>query len=258
MRRLFTEGYGTPALIAVQQDASGRARDLALAYAVGIGAGRAGILETTFQEETETDLFGEQAVLCGGTTELIQAGFETLVAAGYQPEIAYYECLHELKLIVDLIWEGGLAAHALVDLRHGRVRRLHCAARGSSTSTCASEMRAILDEIRSGAFAQSGSRTWTTASQACRRLRAEAAATELETVGAELRSLMRARGRGVPSVDVPVALLGYGTVGAAVHRLLEEQGEEIERATGHRLRVVRALVRDPDKERALRSARRAC
>ena len=108
VRRLFTEGVGTPALIAVEQDASGRARDLALAYAVGIGAGRAGILETTFREETETDLFGEQAVLCGGTTELIRAGFETLVAAGYQPEIAYYECLHELKLIVDLIYEGGL------------------------------------------------------------------------------------------------------------------------------------------------------
>ncbi len=108
VRRLFTEGLGTPALIAVEQDASGRARDLALAYAVGIGAGRAGILETTFREETETDLFGEQAVLCGGTTELIRAGFETLVAAGYQPEIAFYECLHELKLIVDLIWEGGL------------------------------------------------------------------------------------------------------------------------------------------------------
>jgi ketol-acid reductoisomerase len=107
VRRLFTEGFGTPALIAVEQDASGRARDLALAYAVGIGAGRAGILETTFREETETDLFGEQAVLCGGTTELIRAGFETLVAAGYQPEIAYYECLHELKLIVDLFWEGG-------------------------------------------------------------------------------------------------------------------------------------------------------
>ncbi len=108
VRRLFTEGYGTPALIAVHQDASGSARETALAYATGIGAGRAGILETTFKEETETDLFGEQAVLCGGTAELIRAGFETLVAAGYQPEVAYYECLHELKLIVDLIWEGGL------------------------------------------------------------------------------------------------------------------------------------------------------
>ena len=109
MRRLFTEGYGTPALIAVEQDASGNARELALAYAVGIGAGRAGILETTFKEETETDLFGEQAVLCGGTSELVRAGFETLVEAGYAPEIAYYECLHELKLIVDLMYENGLA-----------------------------------------------------------------------------------------------------------------------------------------------------
>jgi ketol-acid reductoisomerase len=103
VRRLFTEGYGTPALIAIHQDASGSARQTALAYATGIGAGRAGILETTFQEETETDLFGEQAVLCGGTAELIRAGFETLVAAGYKPEVAYYECLHELKLIVDLM-----------------------------------------------------------------------------------------------------------------------------------------------------------
>ena len=108
VRRLYEEGYGTPALIAVAQDATGRARDVALAYAAGIGAGRAGIIETTFAEETETDLFGEQSVLCGGLTQLIQAGFETLVAAGYQPEIAYYECVHEVKLIVDLIFEGGI------------------------------------------------------------------------------------------------------------------------------------------------------
>ena len=103
VRRLYTQGLGTPALIAVANDASGRARDVALAYAMAIGSGRAGVLETTFKEETETDLFGEQTVLCGGVTELIRAGFETLVEAGYQPEIAYYECLHELKLIVDLI-----------------------------------------------------------------------------------------------------------------------------------------------------------
>src|SRR5437763_6276223 len=109
VRRLFTEGYGTPALVAVAQDASGRAFELSLAYAAGIGATRAGVIETTFVEETESDLFGEQAVLCGGVTELIRLGFETLVEAGYQPEIAYYECLHELKLIVDLIYEGGLA-----------------------------------------------------------------------------------------------------------------------------------------------------
>ncbi len=108
VRRLYEEGYGTPALIAVAQDATGNAREIALAYAAGIGAARAGILETTFAEETETDLFGEQAVLCGGLTQLIQAGFETLVEAGYAPEIAYYECVHEVKLIVDLIFEGGI------------------------------------------------------------------------------------------------------------------------------------------------------
>ena len=108
MRRLYEEGYGTPAVVAVAQDASGHARELAFAYGAGIGAARAGMVETTFAEETETDLFGEQAVLCGGVTQLIRLGFETLVEAGYQPEIAYYECLHELKLIVDLIWEGGI------------------------------------------------------------------------------------------------------------------------------------------------------
>lgn len=108
VRRTYTEGAGVPALYAIYQDYTGQARELALAYAKGIGAARAGVLQTTFQEETETDLFGEQAVLCGGTTALIKAGFETLVEAGYQPEVAYFECLHELKLIVDLLYEGGL------------------------------------------------------------------------------------------------------------------------------------------------------
>jgi len=106
VRRLYTEGYGTPAVVAVAQDASGGARELALAYGAALGAARAGMVETSFAEETETDLFGEQTVLCGGVTQLIQLGFETLVEAGYQPEVAYYECLHELKLITDLIWEG--------------------------------------------------------------------------------------------------------------------------------------------------------
>ena len=109
VRRVNLEGKGVPCLIAIHQNATGKARDLALAWAKGIGGARAGVLETTFREETETDLFGEQAVLCGGTTSLVKAGFETLVEAGYQPEIAYFECLHELKLIVDLMWEGGLA-----------------------------------------------------------------------------------------------------------------------------------------------------
>lgn len=109
VRKLYTEGAGVPSLIAVYQDASGKAKDYALAYASGIGAGRAGILETTFKEETETDLFGEQAVLCGGVTELMKAGFETLVEAGYEPEMAYFECIHEMKLIVDLIYQSGFA-----------------------------------------------------------------------------------------------------------------------------------------------------
>jgi len=109
VRRVFTEGSGVPCLIAVHQDASGQARDIALAWAAGVGGARAGVIETTFAEETETDLFGEQAVLCGGATALVMAGFETLVEAGYQPEVAYFECLHELKLIVDLMYEGGMA-----------------------------------------------------------------------------------------------------------------------------------------------------
>ena len=193
VRRLFTEGYGTPALIAVEQDASGNARNLALAYAVGIGAGRAGILETTFREETETDLFGEQAVLCGGTAELIRAGFETLVAAGYQPEIAYYECLHELKLIVDLIYEGGLA--------HMRWSVSDTAEFGDYVSgprvidaTARERMQAILGDIQSGAFAREWVADMDADETRLKSLRAEAAATQLETVGKELRSLMHRAG----------------------------------------------------------------
>ena len=109
VRRVYTEGAGVPCIFAVHQDATGKAKDLALAYAKGVGGTRAGVIETTFEEETETDLFGEQAVLCGGASALVQTGFEVLVEAGYQPEIAYFECLHELKLIVDLMYEGGLA-----------------------------------------------------------------------------------------------------------------------------------------------------
>jgi ketol-acid reductoisomerase len=193
VRRLFTEGYGTPALIAVQQDASGHAREIALAYAVGIGAGRAGILETTFKEETETDLFGEQAVLCGGTAELVRAGFETLVAAGYQPEIAYYECLHELKLIVDLMWEGGLAGmrYSISDTaefgdytRGKRVIDEHVR----------DEMQGILDDIQSGAFAREWVEDMDNGEARLKSMRAEAAATTLESVGKELRSLMHRAG----------------------------------------------------------------
>ncbi|HET8741356.1 MAG TPA: ketol-acid reductoisomerase [Gaiella sp.] len=190
VRRLFSEGLGTPALIAVEQDASGRARDVALAYAVGIGAGRAGILETTFREETETDLFGEQAVLCGGVTQLIQAGFETLVDAGYQPEVAYYECLHELKLIVDLIWEGGL--------QHMRWSISDTAEFGDYLSGprviddhARAQMRELLAEIRSGAFAKTWIADMENGEQELRRRRAEAAGSQIEQVGEELRSLMR-------------------------------------------------------------------
>jgi ketol-acid reductoisomerase len=190
VRRLFTEGLGTPALIAVEQDASGRARDVALAYAVGIGAGRAGILETTFREETETDLFGEQAVLCGGTTELIRAGFETLVAAGYQPEIAYYECLHELKLIVDLIWEGGL--------QHMRWSISDTAEFGDYVSGprvidghVRERMQGILEDIRSGEFAKVWIAEMDSGEAGLRGHRAEAANQLIEQVGAELRGLMR-------------------------------------------------------------------
>jgi ketol-acid reductoisomerase len=193
VRRLFTEGYGTPALIAVEQDASGRARDIALAYAVGIGAGRAGILETSFKEETETDLFGEQAVLCGGTSALVSAGFETLVAAGYAPEIAYYECLHELKLIVDLMWENGLAGmrYSISDTaefgdytRGPRVVDEHVR----------DAMKGILDDIQSGAFAREWIADMDENEARLKSMRAEAAQTQLEVVGKELRSLMHRAG----------------------------------------------------------------
>jgi len=190
VRRLYTEGYGTPALIAVERDSSGRARETALAYAVGIGAGRAGILETTFREETETDLFGEQAVLCGGTTELIRAGFETLVAAGYQPEVAYYECLHELKLIVDLIWEGGL--------QHMRWSISDTAEYGDYVSgprvideRVRETMKGLLDEIQSGAFAKRWITDMDSGEPELQRLRGDAKGRQIEAVGEELRGLMR-------------------------------------------------------------------
>jgi ketol-acid reductoisomerase len=190
VRRLFEEGFGTPAIVAVAQDASGGALELALAYGVGIGAARAGMIETTFGEETETDLFGEQAVLCGGVTELIRAGFETLVEAGYQPEIAYYECLHELKLIVDLIWEGGLAGMRYSvsdtaeygDLTRGpRVIDAHVRA----------NMRALLDDVRSGTFAREWISEMDAGEPHLAELREQAGSQVLEQVGAELRALMR-------------------------------------------------------------------
>ena len=195
VRRLFAEGYGTPALIAVERDASGRARDLALAYAVGIGAGRAGILETTFREETETDLFGEQAVLCGGTAELIRAGFETLVEAGYQPEVAYYECLHELKLIVDLIYEGGLS-HMRWSISDTAEFGDYTRGRRVIDEHVREELKGILHEIQDGSFAREWIADMDEGEPRLRSLRAEAAGERIETVGRELRSLMHRAGAG--------------------------------------------------------------
>jgi ketol-acid reductoisomerase len=190
VRRLFTEGYGTPALVAVAQDASGQAFDLGLAYAAGIGATRAGVIATTFMEETETDLFGEQAVLCGGVTQLVKLGFETLVDAGYQPEIAYYECLHELKLIVDLIYEGGLAGmrYSISDTaEYGDLTR------GPRVidDHVRENMRKLLSEIREGTFANEWIGEMESGEAHLRELREEAADQKLESVGRELRGLMQ-------------------------------------------------------------------
>ena len=189
VRRQFVDGKGVPCLVAVEQDASGRALPLALAYAKGIGGTRAGVIETTFTEETETDLFGEQAVLCGGTTALVAAGFDTLVEAGYQPEVAYFECLHELKLIVDLMYEGGIARMRYSvsdtaeygDLTRGpRIVDEHVKA----------SMQQILTEIKDGSFA----REWVAEDDAGRpnftALRDKGAAHPIELVGAHLRGLM--------------------------------------------------------------------
>jgi ketol-acid reductoisomerase len=153
VREVFTEGGGTPALLAVEQDASGNAKALALSYAKGLGCTRAGVLETTFTEETETDLFGEQAVLCGGVSELIKAGFETLVNAGYQPEVAYFECLHEMKLIVDLIYRGGLS-YMRYSVSDTAEQGDYSAGPRIITQRTREEMKQILAEIRDGSFAR--------------------------------------------------------------------------------------------------------
>lgn len=189
VRRTFTEGGGVPCLFAVYQDASGKARDKALAYAKGVGGARSGILETTFAEETETDLFGEQVVLCGGLSELIKAGFETLVEAGYQPEIAYFECLHEIKLIVDLLYEGGFAymRYSISDTaEYGD----YVTGKRIITEETRKEMRKILAEIREGIFArnfilenQAGNPYF----KATRRIQAS---HPIEKVGENLRGLM--------------------------------------------------------------------
>ncbi|HFD92241.1 MAG TPA: ketol-acid reductoisomerase [Gammaproteobacteria bacterium] len=189
VRSTYTQGGGVPSLIAIYQDASGRAKATALSYASANGGGRAGVIETTFQEETETDLFGEQAVLCGGATALVQAGFDTLVEAGYAPEMAYFECLHELKLIVDLMYEGGIANMRYSISNTAEYGDLTRGPRVITEETRA-EMRRILEEIRNGEFArefilenQSGAATL----KAKRRIGRE---HPIEQVGARLREMM--------------------------------------------------------------------
>ena len=190
VRTQYLEGKGVPALFAVEKDASGKARDYALSYASGIGAGRAGILETTFREETETDLFGEQAVLCGGVTELMKAGFETLVNAGYQPEVAYFECVHEMKLIVDLINEGGFAKmrNSISDTaEYGD----YVTGNKIVTKETREAMKEVLRDIQTGKFAGN----WITENKSAGRafflgMRRVESEHQVETVGAKLRKLM--------------------------------------------------------------------
>ena len=190
VRRTFVEGSGVPDIFAVEQDASGNCFDLALAYARGIGGTRAGVLQTTFKEETETDLFGEQVVLCGGVTHLIQNGFETLIEAGYQPEIAYFECFHEMKLIVDLMYEGGMAkmCRSVSDTaEYGD----YVSGPRIVTPETKKVMKQVLAEIQDGTFAKN----WLLENRAAGRanflaLRERHANHQIEKVGKELRSMM--------------------------------------------------------------------
>ena len=189
VRRLYTEGAGVPALIAINQDATGDAKQLAMAWAIGIGSARAGVIETTFREECESDLFGEQAVLCGGATALIQAGFETLTEAGYAPEIAYFEVLHELKLIVDLLYEGGMdwMRYSISDTaEYGDLTRGPRVIGPESKAA----MKEILAEIQRGDFAKEFIAENQTGRPKFKLLRQQAADSQLEQVGAELRAMM--------------------------------------------------------------------
>jgi ketol-acid reductoisomerase len=210
VREVFTEGSGTPALVAIHQDASGKALENALAYALGLGTLRAGVIETTFKEETETDLFGEQAVLCGGVSALIKAGFDTLVEAGYAPEMAYFECQHELKLIVDLIYEGGLnyMRYSVSDTaEYGDYTR----GPRVITDETRKEMKKILSEIQSGEFA----RAWIAENKSGRHnflaMRKAAHDSQLETVGVELRGMMpflkKKKEQGIPQ-EAPAEATG--------------------------------------------------
>ncbi|HVF76256.1 MAG TPA: ketol-acid reductoisomerase [Acidimicrobiales bacterium] len=189
VRRTYTEGGGVPALIAVSQDASGKARDLALSYAHAVGATRAGVLDTTFEEETETDLFGEQVVLCGGLTALVMAGYETLIEAGYQPESAYFECLHELKLIVDLMYEQGVAGMRFSISTTAEYGDLTRGPRIVTDETRA-EMRRILDEIKSGKFAEEWIAEHRAGGPRYKALQEAGKDHPIEHVGAELREMM--------------------------------------------------------------------
>jgi ketol-acid reductoisomerase len=189
VRRVYTEGGGVPCLVAVHQDASGKAQDIALAYAKGIGGARSGVIETTFKEETETDLFGEQVVLCGGLTSLIQKGFETLCEAGYQPEVAYFECLHEVKLIVDLIYEGGLAKmrHSISDTaEYGDFTRGPRIVNDAAKA----EMKRVLQEIQDGRFAKEFILENVAGQASMHAMRKMTAEHPIEKVGARLRGMM--------------------------------------------------------------------
>jgi ketol-acid reductoisomerase len=195
VRRLYEQGQGTPGLIAVHQDATGSAKDLALSYAAGIGLTRAGVIETTFKEETETDLFGEQAVLCGGASQLVLQGFKTLTDAGYQPEIAYFECLHELKLIVDLMYEGGISwmRHSVsTTAEYGDYVSGPRVVNESSVAA----MQEILKDIQDGTFAQGFMDEWESGAENYERMRQEGRGSLIEQVGKELRSMM-------PWIDEP-------------------------------------------------------
>lgn len=189
VREVFTEGSGVPGLLAVHQDATGNAKALALAYAKGIGCTRAGVLETTFSEETETDLFGEQTVLCGGVSALVKAGFETLVEAGYQPEIAYFECMHELKLIVDLMYEGGLnyMRYSVSDTAEWGDYK---SGPRIVTPEVKAAMKEVLDEIRSGAFAEEWMDEYHGGGKVYYNTRKAEQSQQLESVGKDLRKMM--------------------------------------------------------------------
>jgi ketol-acid reductoisomerase len=200
-RELFQEGAGVPGLVAVEQDATGNAKEIALAYAKGLGLTRAGVIETTFTEECETDLFGEQAVLCGGITEMIQAGFQTLVKAGYQPEIAYFECLHEVKLIVDQIYENGIS-YMLYSVSDTAEFGAYYAGPKVIDEHVRANMQELLDRVQDGTFA----RQWIEENESGRenflRMRSESQNSQIETVGKGLRAMMPWLHKGKTPVDI--------------------------------------------------------